>query len=256
MLLPELTHHAVEGLKMYRKQPQLRDSTERGGLMGERVESMTYVCSKPGDYEIPELVIRWWDVDQKTWKESRIPRAALKVIPNPAFAEKGGSGDSPGSSTSEKGNKITLLVLVGVLLAGLFITVPRLLKTISAWRNRWLHSEAGLFAQLVKACRIGNALDADRTLTYWLNAQGLSREQLHGIGSTDILLNSELRRLQEALIGHELPWKGRKLAEILRHIRERRNQTWPQSGTFRHLPPLNPVAHSKRSVEGWQTRSD
>lgn len=248
MLLPELTHHSVDGLKMYRKEPRIRDSTERGGLVGERIESTTYVCSKPGDYEIPELVIRWWDVDQEAWKESRLPGIALKVTPNPALADESRSRTTSELARSDPGSNPILLVFVGVLLVGLLMALPRLIMTVSARRKRWLDSEAGLFALLVKACREGNAPDADRTLTSWLNAQGLSREQLYGIGSTDNGLDGELRLLQEALIGYELPWKGHKLADSLRRIREERNRTKSRSVNVGRLPPLNPVVHSRRSV--------
>jgi hypothetical protein len=240
MLLPALPHPEIAGLNVYPKQPKVRDSTERGDLIGERIESVTYVCSKPGDYDIPELVIRWWDVKQKTWKAKTFPRVVLKVSPNPALSARSGSEKEPVSSTSAEANWFGLLVVVALLLAGLLLALPWLTKTVRARRKRWLQSEAGLFYRLIQACREGDAPAADRAMTYWLQARDIPRGQFDRVVSQDEGLTSELTRLQEALIGRDLPWNGRELADRLRHVREEERKAWSRSGACRPLPPLNP----------------
>ena len=200
MLLPKLNHRKIDGMEVYPKQPQVKDKSERGELMGERIESMTYMCAKPGVYEIPELIIRWWNVEQKAWKEERFPSIELKVDPNPALTAKAGGTAEPESSNPEGVNGLTPAVLVGFALAVVITLALWLSKTVSVWRKQWSLGEAGLFARLVKVCREGDSSAADRAVTYWLNALGLPRSRLNTVVSVDDILAAELNRLQEALI--------------------------------------------------------
>ena len=38
---------------------------QRGEFIGEPVETITYVCERPGTVTIPALVIHWWDVNDE-----------------------------------------------------------------------------------------------------------------------------------------------------------------------------------------------
>lgn len=42
---------------------------QRGEFIGERVETITYVCERPGTVTIPTLVIHWWDLVVFSWKD-------------------------------------------------------------------------------------------------------------------------------------------------------------------------------------------
>ena len=63
--------------------------------VGQRTESMTYLCETSGEVEIPAVLIRWWDHGKKTWEEKTLPALPLTVLPNPAYAPKESSDLSP-----------------------------------------------------------------------------------------------------------------------------------------------------------------
>jgi len=42
---------------------------QRGEFIGERVETITYVCERPGTVTIPALAIHWWDVNDEELKQ-------------------------------------------------------------------------------------------------------------------------------------------------------------------------------------------
>ena len=73
MLLPPLPFEAVEGLGVYPAQPQVTDKAERGQYTGTRVESVTYVMEKPGDYHLPQITIHWWDTSRGELKQEVLP---------------------------------------------------------------------------------------------------------------------------------------------------------------------------------------
>ena len=61
MMIPTLTHPDIKGLSIYQKTPQVFDKSNRGELIGTRIESFTYIFEHSGEYQIPEQSIYWWN---------------------------------------------------------------------------------------------------------------------------------------------------------------------------------------------------
>ena len=80
-------------------------------------------------------------------------------------------------------------------------------------------------------------------MTQWLDALELSRERFLRAAEDDDdrVLTAEFYRMQEALIGYDLPWDGRELAGRLHHFRRIRHEKWPRASVAAPLPPLNPA---------------
>jgi hypothetical protein len=64
MLLPELSFEAPAGIKLYPEQPRTEDRVERGRYRGERVESVTYVLQREGEFTLPAIDVHWWNPDR------------------------------------------------------------------------------------------------------------------------------------------------------------------------------------------------
>jgi len=61
MLLPAVEFEAPPGVALYRDQPRTNDRVNRGQYQGERVDAVTYVLQRSGEFQLPELQIHWWN---------------------------------------------------------------------------------------------------------------------------------------------------------------------------------------------------
>jgi len=73
MMLPTLTTPDIEGLSIYHKPAQLNDKSSRGELTGIRIESFTYIFEQAGEYQIPEQIFYWWNMEAQELTELVIP---------------------------------------------------------------------------------------------------------------------------------------------------------------------------------------
>ncbi|PKG81676.1 hypothetical protein CXF85_17025 [Colwellia sp. 75C3] len=73
------TKGIADGVSIYHKPGQVFDKTNRGSLIGTRVESFTYIFEKPGRYVIAEQVIYWWNSQSNTLERLLIPSSAWTV---------------------------------------------------------------------------------------------------------------------------------------------------------------------------------
>jgi len=94
MLFPPFPPGEMDGLGIYPHPPEVRDLTERGEFTGQRRDSMTYVCKRPGRFRIPAVRLTWWDLDERRLKAIEFPERILDVAANPALAS--ASGDAKG----------------------------------------------------------------------------------------------------------------------------------------------------------------
>ena len=51
---------------MYPQPPVVQDHVERGAFTGERIQTVTYMCERPGAVTLPALSLPWWDVEHQT----------------------------------------------------------------------------------------------------------------------------------------------------------------------------------------------
>lgn len=119
MMIPELnifpgdgksnmSESALDGISIYRKPAQVFDKSNRGSLLGSRVESFTYIFEEAGSYVLPEQIIYWWNSQSNTLE-------AL-VIPTSSWTVSGGGltniSESNFSMSDIKLNLPTLLMIV------------------------------------------------------------------------------------------------------------------------------------------------
>ncbi len=79
MMIPPIKRTELTGLSIYQKTPQVFDETNRGELIGTRIEKFTYIFEKSGKYEIPEQIIFWWDTSSNELQEIIIPSLLFNV---------------------------------------------------------------------------------------------------------------------------------------------------------------------------------
>jgi len=79
MMIPPMQQTELTGLSIYQKTPQVFDKSNRGDLVGTRIESFTYIFEQEGKYEIPEQVIFWWNTNNNQLQEIIIPSLLFNV---------------------------------------------------------------------------------------------------------------------------------------------------------------------------------
>jgi hypothetical protein len=127
MAFPPFPAPKIDGLGIYRKEPEVLDQSERGSLRGERRDAITYVCQRPGQFTIPATRLTWFDLDAKQLQTIDFPARTLTVAPNPATATPG-----PSAMPENDGRAAAMFGLVAAIGVSLFSVA--LWKTRGFWR--------------------------------------------------------------------------------------------------------------------------
>jgi hypothetical protein len=98
MLFPPFATGETDGIGIYKKQKVL-DQTDRGTLQGERRDTITYVCQRPGQFVIPAARFTWFDLKTQKLRTNDFPARTLNVIANPAMASDTATGTAPAESS-------------------------------------------------------------------------------------------------------------------------------------------------------------
>ena len=114
MMIPPLTKPNLNGVNIYYKTPQVFDKSNRGELVGTRIESFTYIFEKSGEYKIPKQIIHWWNTHTNELEEVLIPSQLFSV--GSSIAASNVSDESNFSMTSKQFIWIILLMILTISL--------------------------------------------------------------------------------------------------------------------------------------------
>ena len=229
MAFPPLPVTDLDGLAVYPKPPVAQDHSERGTFTGTRVDSITYVCERPGTVTVPALEFPWWNVRTQTLEKIRLPAVTLDV------------GHAPLSQSTR--HRLGAAVVGVVLLAALALWWWRdaLRAARRRRREQYEASEAGCFAHLERACLDGDAPAAYKALFAWLERVHprdcpATIEQDLPTAGTDAELRALAEGLEAAVVAGQKRWNGAALVAALRRARAPRGDG-PLAAA---LPALNP----------------
>ncbi|MBA6255691.1 MULTISPECIES: BatD family protein [unclassified Colwellia] len=80
--LPILEITVPKGLKVYPDQAQLHTGMSSGHLVSQKVRNFAIVASKPGEYQLPEVSIPWWNTVTNRYQVATIAAQKITVLPN------------------------------------------------------------------------------------------------------------------------------------------------------------------------------
>jgi len=138
-------HNETENLGIYPGEPTVEDKFARGELTGTRVETVTYVVERAGDFELPSVELSWWNIETEELQHIVLPGLTLQVIGGPTVA----------SQPNERPTWSTLISLFVVVVAPL-IFGRRLLARWTAWRRARNETEAAYFRRIRRSARSGD----------------------------------------------------------------------------------------------------
>lgn len=86
MMFAPLPEFEFDGLGVYADAAEVDDRVFRGALTGTRSDRITFVCERPGRYELPGLTFQWWNAQNEQLHEERVSPLVVDVVQNPAWA--------------------------------------------------------------------------------------------------------------------------------------------------------------------------
>ena len=166
MAFTPILHSKIENLGIYPGEPTVQDSFARGDLIGTRVETVTYVLERPGETEIPGVVLTWWDVDAEELRRIELPGLSLQVA---------GSATAESMALEQSAQQQNTRLLWSALLAVLIAAVvalrfeSRAANRWTAWRKARRETEAVYFRRIARSARSGDQEAVLRDTMRWLD---------------------------------------------------------------------------------------
>jgi len=80
--LPILEMDVPKDLKVYPDQAQLHTGMSSGHLVSQKVRNFALVASKPGEYQLPEINIPWWNTVTNRYQVATIASQKITVLPS------------------------------------------------------------------------------------------------------------------------------------------------------------------------------
>ena len=210
--------------KVYADQAKRQNDFVGKDLTGELTQYFEIVLAKPGVVELPELRLRWWDVDEDIEKEAVLPGRMINVAAATSVTKTNENSASTAVETEIIPGLLFYLLLVLALLATAY------------WYFSGDRSGAKIMQRyrqqrdLKNACISIDARVARMALLGWAKLQwpqdsivGL-HQVMNKIDSAE--LSDELAKLDQALFSANAgDWRGERLYHLLmQHKGQRRNR--------------------------------
>jgi hypothetical protein len=259
--LPPVDLVEPEGVKLYQGRAEVENIATAAGIVGTRKESIALIPTRPGEMELPEIRIPWWDKKNRKVEYAVIPAIQLTVRGTASQPAGLSSGDVrektvqvvPAPSAVQQPLPRTsldkaVIVLCIVLAAAWLITLcllfhaRRQLKEHSQFRMKNLEHEKAVkereaFAAVAGACKANDAVEARAAIMSWAQAFQ-PKEKIRTFADitrtvADSELVSLLREIDSALYspGQSVgQWQGAKLLQEVTRIRKGRmgKRTMPE----------------------------
>ena len=256
MLIPPLPAQAPDGIRVYPGKPIVHDmKTSRGDFVaGRRIESTKYLIPKEGDYTLPAIELKWWNLSTKRLQTAVLPPVHFVASPNPGVVTELPPEAEPvavaqpepvsfwqrNKSWIELGVPVALGILLFLWLALRYI--PRIVGRVRAWHERVKHSESQYFRNLMQACRRNSPSDAYSRLLEWLRLwrPGINLQEFFA-ESQDPELAAQIDGMGGAIYSPGAKtsiWTGAGLALALKRVRAKKSAT---DAVRSGLPLMNPV---------------
>ena len=230
-------------IKFYTDQAQNVDDKNAQGFVAKRVESAAVVINEPGEVEIPEIRIPWWDVDEDKLKFAVLPAKLIRTTGSaPAATQPQGDLNTrpnnnlapelqpvTDANTSEALAKLRHELLITRIFLGLSL-IALLVLSVLYFLNRQKNTaspkskNSNSTTALLKACESKSAKEVRVLLLRWASKHWPGSDIKTLIDIADLCnndaLKAELMNLDACLYrgDKEENWDGSKLAKALNDV--------------------------------------
>jgi hypothetical protein len=246
MVFPKIHIAQMDGLKIYRDRATIHDKINRGSLIGERVDTLTYVCQSAGTYQLPAIQIQWWDLSSGQLKTIQLPDVRFKVKPSPHQNSNVvlAARNRPRNSWKSLLGGGMVLVVIGFMI---FKFRGAILNQFTLWKTHWTEGEPAYFKRIETSQTPPEILNAIHQWLQKLAAHTKGQTLTHFAnehGHQD--LRDQFGDLQRATVSPDIPWDKAQIIIALKRTRKnilRENTKLTNSTTNAALKPLNPKDH-------------
>jgi hypothetical protein len=251
--LPALEITVPKGLKVYPDQAELHTGMSSGHLVSQKVRNFAIVASKPGEYQLPEINIPWWNTVTNRYQVATIAAQTITVLPNSDI-------EVQPTPLIPSENKVqiptqTIIVTQAPWLQWLFLALW--LITAFAWfiSNRLSKSSLenspknetknnNIYSSLLSACKKNQGLEVLALISPWINTLQTQAGRTITATLDDALLvinndkfQLEVQSFQQCYYGKEkLNWEGKVLISLIQDINKQGLKV-----SKKKLMPLNPT---------------
>jgi hypothetical protein len=255
MLIPPLLMDAPDGIRVYPEEPVVQDQkTPRGDFVfGRRVQSAKYFIQREGEYTLPQVELKWWNLSTSRLVTATLPEVHFTAAPNPGYVAELPPEAEPAVAAPVRHvswwrrYRHRVLVAAPLCFAAIFLgwmvwhLFPKIVRDVRRWREERRQSESAYFRNLRRACDRNDAAQSYAWLLKWSSVAypGMSLQQV-SMSASDSALTTEIDGLGAALFATEKGerWDGRHLARLLKELRGKHRK---EGIGDRKLRELNPV---------------
>ncbi len=226
------------GLKVYPDQAELHTGINSNNLVSQKVRNFALVASKAGNYELPEMVIPWWNTVTNKLQHATIPAQKITVLPNSDIEETEVTA-IPTTTSSIQASK-TIIVNQSPWLQWLFLVLW--LLTSAAWfisaqtkksgkptKNKE-HDIKDVYLALLKACKQNDGEQALKLIVPWVNS---------------LNNNNAAVTLEEALALIAVPSFTQAINELQQCYFSKEKSTWQSIGLLATITKINKAPAKK-----------
>jgi len=80
--IPVIDPAVADTIKIYPDKPELRDMAEASGIRAVRKDQYAMIGIAPGDVNLPELQLPWWNIDIGEWQIASLPSTSISILPS------------------------------------------------------------------------------------------------------------------------------------------------------------------------------
>jgi hypothetical protein len=248
MAFAPVQYTPVAGVGIYPGEPVVQDAVDRGSLdEGRRMESVTYVFEREGNYVLPDVTVTWWALEEKRLRREVLPGPHVRVVVAGPATTAGGGASAPAAGSWARWLGIVAVVGAAALAAGLYWR-QAIRARYQTWTLARNHSEAAYFRRFTTVARTSDVHRTLNALLRWLDRlqAGTAPAQLgHFVQRYgDETVRHEVQRLERLVAtGSQEAWDATPLLRGMIQARHRRLQASRQQSSCRTvLPPLNPYS--------------
>ncbi|MFT5758504.1 MAG: hypothetical protein ACI9LM_003246 [Alteromonadaceae bacterium] len=234
--LPDINMEMPKGLKVYPDQAELHTGMNNNQLVSQKVRNFALVASKAGSYQLPEIIIPWWNTVTNKYQEAVIPAQTITVLPNvdePINVAAVNDNSLPKGKDIQEIKPEKIIITQSSWLQWLFLSlwlITSLAWFISVRRSKKSAARAKTtikmnttYFSLSAACKKNNGAQALKLIVPWVNTlAGGSRittlnDAIKQVNSSDFTLAiNELQQCYYAKDNSE--WQGKKLLNAITEI--------------------------------------
>jgi hypothetical protein len=247
--LPKLMMTVPQGIKVYPDQAELHTGLNNERLVSQKVVNFAIVASQPGEYQLPDITIPWWNTVTNKAEFAKIAGQKIVIYPNPDVVQAPTTLLPEIQTTNPTVQPSTESIVIQKSSLWPWVFLPLWLLTLLAWFVSAKRSQSqkstpsnhndkarntkvnNAYLELMAACKQNNGESALTYLLPWARSQSNEADSSYALATldtlhcyfNDALLSSAIIELQQSYYG-KTPgqWQGVNLLKAIQSIHKNR----------------------------------